>query len=95
MTRGFCLSVLPLLVMGGLARRFDDPGLAPARLHSSVSVDPNLVIAEDAFRARFALLQRVVPFDVARVRHPRRSLVPFGSLRRAEMPNRRPIARQM
>jgi len=45
-----------------------DPGLAPARLHSLVSVNPNLMIAQDAFRTRLALLQRVVPFDVAGVR---------------------------
>ena len=55
--------------MGGLAAKvLDDPVLAPARLHSSLSVNPDLMIAQDAFRARLALLQRVIPFDVTGVR---------------------------
>jgi hypothetical protein len=33
-----------------------------------LSVNPNLMVVHDAFRTRLALLQRVVPFDVARVR---------------------------
>ena len=41
---------------------------ALARLHLSLSVNPDLMIVQDAFRTRLALLQRVVPFDVARVR---------------------------
>ena len=41
---------------------------AQARLQFSLSVNPDLMIVQDAFRARLALLQRVVPFDVARVR---------------------------
>jgi len=39
-----------------------------ARLHLSLSVKPDLMIAQDAFGTRFALLQRVVPFDVAGAR---------------------------
>ena len=55
--------------MGGLAAKvLDDPVLAPARLHSSVSVNPNLMVAQDAICTRLAFLQRVVPFDVAGVR---------------------------
>ncbi len=41
---------------------------ALALLHLSLSVNPDLMIVQDAFCARFALFQRVVPFDVARVR---------------------------
>ena len=33
-----------------------------------LSLSPNFMIAQDAFRAGLALVQRVVPFDVARVR---------------------------
>ena len=41
---------------------------ALARPHSRVSVNPDLMIVQDAFRTRLALHQRVVPFDVAGVR---------------------------
>jgi hypothetical protein len=41
---------------------------ALARLRLSLSVNPDLMIVQDVFRTRLALLQRVVPFDVARVR---------------------------
>jgi hypothetical protein len=44
----------------------NDPALA--RLHSSLSVNLDLMIVQDALRTRLALLQRVVPFDVAGVR---------------------------
>ena len=46
----------------------DPPSQALARLHSSVSVKPNLMIVQDAFRTRLALLQGAVPFDVAGAR---------------------------
>jgi hypothetical protein len=59
---------LPLVVVRAGAKVPDDPGLAPARLHLSLSVNPDLMIVQDAFRTRFALLQRVVPFDVAGLR---------------------------
>jgi hypothetical protein len=35
---------------------------------SMLSVNPNLTIAQAAFRTRLALFQRVVPFDVAGAR---------------------------
>ena len=57
----------PPLSWLGLAASFPI-GLRLARLHSSLSVNPNLMSVQDAFRTRLALLQRVVPFDVARVR---------------------------
>jgi len=47
----------------GLARGFPILSLALARL----SLNPNLMITQDAVRTRLALLQRVVPFDVAGV----------------------------
>ena len=49
-------------------REFAPIGLRLARFHLSLSVNPSLMIAQDAFRARLALLQCVVPFDVAGVR---------------------------
>ena len=48
--------------------RFFPNLLALARLHSSLSVNLDLMIVQDALRTRLALLQRVVPFDVAGVR---------------------------
>jgi hypothetical protein len=60
--------LVPPLSWLGLAQGFPILPLAPARLHSALSVNPNLMIVQDAFRTRFALLQRVVPFDVAGVR---------------------------
>jgi hypothetical protein len=47
----------------GLAQGFPILSLALARL----SLNPNLMITQDAVRTRLALLQRVVPFDVAGV----------------------------
>jgi len=56
------------LVMVRAGREFAPIGLRPARFHLSLSVNPSLMIAQDAFRTRLALLQCVVPFDVAGVR---------------------------
>ena len=56
------------LVMVRAGRKLSPIVLRLAHLHSSLSVNPNLMIAQDAFRTRLALLQRVVPFDVAGVR---------------------------
>jgi hypothetical protein len=56
------------LSWSGLAASFPI-GSRLARLHSSLmSVNPDLMIAQDAFRAHLALLQGVVPFDVAGAR---------------------------
>ena len=55
------------LVMARAGREFSN-WLAAGRPHSSLSVNPNLMSVQDAFRTRLALLQRLVPFDVAGVR---------------------------
>jgi hypothetical protein len=57
-----------LLVMVGWASVVQPNDPALARLHRSLSVNPNLMIVQDAFRSGLALLQRLVPFDVAGVR---------------------------
>ena len=56
------------LVMVRAGREFAPIGLRLARLHSSLSVNPNLMSVQDAVRTRLALLQRLVPFDVAGAR---------------------------
>jgi hypothetical protein len=57
-----------LLVMVGWASVVQPYDPALARLHRSLSVNLDLMIVQDALRTRLALLQRVIPFDVAGVR---------------------------
>jgi hypothetical protein len=67
-TLGSAMTGIFLLVMVGWASvvQPNDPVLA--RLHRSLSVNLDLMIVQDAFRSGLALLQRLVPFDVAGVR---------------------------
>src|SRR5215469_2760229 len=61
---GCCLGCSLLCHGRAGAKVSDDPVLSPARLHLLLSVNPNVMIVQDAFCTRLALLQRVVPFNV-------------------------------
>ena len=65
-TFGLAMMWTPLSWLG-LAASFPI-GLRLARLHSSLSVNPNLMSVQDASRTRLALLHGAVPFDVAGAR---------------------------
>jgi hypothetical protein len=80
----------PCHVMVRAGARFFPNLLALVRLHSSLSVYPNLIVVQDAFCTRLALLQRGSSRTTEQLTHS-------GDIEwyDTEMPNQRPIARQI